>query len=292
MKKILLIFSVLLLFSLLVLLMGASATKSLVIDVAEDTYVVADLNDPEDALGFMSKNYGDLDFVKAWYLWNVEVQEMTPTEEEEEETEEEVPPEEETEAEEEEEEAPTPLTVEIEKEKVVSIVYLKFDLSEIEDKTIDSAMLQLYTNNVVLVSPRYVQVFLVDSGWEETALTFNTAPQWGATATATATIYQAEQWYGWDVTQDVEAEVSSGQISFAAFLRFQDMTKASEELVGFNSRETGENAPRLLITYTEPGGTFSWYWWVIIGVVVLALIAAAFFGGLKFRRRQPPAEEK
>ena len=96
MKKILLIFSVLLLFSLLVLLMGASATKSLVIDVAEDTYVVADLNDPEDALGFMSKNYGDLDFVKAWYIWNVEVQEMTPTEEEEEETEEEeVPPEEE-----------------------------------------------------------------------------------------------------------------------------------------------------------------------------------------------------
>ena len=94
MKKILLIFSVLLLFSLLVPLTGASATKSLVIEVAEDTYVVADLNDPDDAYGVRDENYGELDFVKAWYLWNVEVQEVPPEEEEVEEEEGEEPPEE------------------------------------------------------------------------------------------------------------------------------------------------------------------------------------------------------
>ena len=82
MRKILLIFSVLLLFSLLVPLTGASATKSLVIEVAEDTYVVTDLNDPDDAYGIRGENFGELDFVKAWYLWNVEVQEV-PVEEEE-----------------------------------------------------------------------------------------------------------------------------------------------------------------------------------------------------------------
>ena len=106
MKKLLLVFLVPLVF---LPLTGDSATKSLVIDVAEDTYVVADLNDPGDAQGFRERNYGSLDFVKAWYLWNVEVEE----------------PEVEGEA------------VEVEMEKVVSIIYLKFDLSSIEDKAIE-----------------------------------------------------------------------------------------------------------------------------------------------------------
>ncbi|GAH87317.1 unnamed protein product, partial [marine sediment metagenome] len=129
MKKLLLAFSVLLLLSLLLPLMGASATKSLVIDVAKDAYVVADLNDPGDAQGFREKNYGSLDFVKAWYIWNV-VEERGQ---------------------------------EVEKEKVISVIYLKFDLRQLKDKSIESAMLQLYAKNVVLQAPRYVQVFLVSS---------------------------------------------------------------------------------------------------------------------------------
>ena len=256
MKKLFLVFSVLLLSSLL---MGASATKSLVIDVAEDTYVVADLNDPGDAQGFREMNYGSLDFVKAWYLWNVEVEE----------------PEVEGEV------------VEVEMEKVVSIIYLKFDLSSIEDKAIESAMLQLYTNNVVLLTPRYMQVFLVSSDWSETTLNFNSGPTWGQTAIATTTIYQADQWYGWDVTDDVIGETQEGQISLVVVLR--DMTKAAEELVGFNSREAGANVPRLIVTYTESGIGIAWYWLVIGGVVILALLALAFFGGLKLRRRQSSA---
>ena len=82
MKKLLIACSVLLLFTLLPLVMGASATKSLVIDVSEDSYIVADLNDPADSYGFMDKNYGDLEFVKAWYLWNVEEEEVIPEGEE------------------------------------------------------------------------------------------------------------------------------------------------------------------------------------------------------------------
>ena len=163
MKKLLLAFSVLLLLSLLLPLMGASATKSLVIDVAEDTYVVADLNDPGDAQGFREKNYGSLDFVKAWYIWNVVVEEQV-------------------------------VEQEVEKEKVISVIYLKFDLSQLKDKSIESAMLQLYAKNVVLQAPRYVQVFLVSSDWSETTVSVNSAPGWGHTALATATIYQAALW--------------------------------------------------------------------------------------------------
>lgn len=273
MKKLLLAFSVLLLLSLSLLLMGASTTKSLVIDVTEDSYVVADLNDPADTYGFMEKNYGDLDFVKAWYLWNVVEEEVIP----------EVGDDEEVENGEE----AVPELVEVEFEKIVSVIYLKFDLTELEDMEIESAMLQLYAQNVSLLTPRYVQVFQVESGWDELTLNFNTAPQWGQNALATTTIYQADQWYGWDVTEGVTAEASSGQISLAVVLR--DMDKASEELVAFPSREAGGNISRLLITYTEPGFVFSWYWWVIGGVVVLALLALAFFGGLKLKRTKPSA---
>jgi hypothetical protein len=259
MKKLLIICSVLLLFALLWPLMGASATRSLVIDVSEDAYIVADVNDAADTYGFRDKNYGDLDFVKAWYLWNVETQEAPPVEEGQE-----------------------PLApVEVEKEKVISIIYLKFDLSELKDVTIDSAMLQCYTNNVVLLTPRYLQAFQVSSDWDELTLTFNNAPPWGQTALATTIIYQVDRWYGWDVTEGVNAGASSGQVSLAVMLR--DMDKASEELVAFPSRETGENFSRLIITYTQPGFVFAWYWWVIIGVVVLALLALAFFGGMKLR---------
>lgn len=261
MKKLFLVCSVLLLFVLLLPLTGASTTKSLVIDVTEDSYVVANVNDPADSYGLREKNYGTLDFVKAWYIWNVVTEE--PQEEGQEPQE----------------------AVEVEKEKVISIAYLKFDLSAIKDKTIDSAMLQLYAQNVALLTPRYVQVFQVSSDWAETTLNFNNAPQWGDTAIATAVIYQVDQWYGWDVTGDVKTEAQSGQISLAIMLR--DMEKASEELVAFPSRETGDNLSRLLITYTEPGFVFSWYWWVISVVVLLALLALAFFGGLKLKRRKP-----
>jgi hypothetical protein len=262
MKKLLLTCSLLLLFALLPLVMGASATKSLVIEVSQDSYIVADLNDPADSYGFMAKNYGELEFVKAWYLWNV--------------AEEEVPPE---------GEEGEPTIVEVEREKIVSIVYLKFELSELEDKTIDSAMLQLYAHNVALSAPRYVQVYEVSSDWDELTLTFNNAPRWGQNALATTTVYQANQWYGWDVTDDVAARASSGQISLAVLLR--DMEKASEEMVAFPSREVGGNTSRLLITYTTPGFVFVWYWWLIIGLVALALIAAAFWGGMKLRRPKP-----
>lgn len=257
MKKLPLVFSVLLLVWLLLPLTGASATKSLVIDVAEDAYVVADLNDPDDTYGFREKNYGSLDFVKAWYLWNVVTEEQ--------EVEGEV------------------VEVEVEFEKVVSVIYLKFDLAELEDKTVESAMLQLYASSVLLLAPRYAQVFLVSSDWDELTLNFNSGPTWGQTASATATIYQAEQWYGWDVTDDVMSETESGQISLVVMLR--DMTKAAEEEVAFPSRETGANMPRLVVTYTESG--VAWYWWLIGVVVLLALLAATFLGGLKFKRRPP-----
>ncbi len=233
-------------------LLGASATKSIIIDVSEDAYVVADLNDPDDTQGLMERNYGSLDFLKTWYFWNVVEEEGQ----------------------------------EVEKEKIISVIYLKFDLGPIKDKKIESAMLQLYAKNVVLLTPRFVQVFLVSTEWPEAAINYNARPTWGLNALASSAVYRADYWYGWDVTDDVKKEKQPGQISFSVMLR--DMDRGAEELVVFASREAEASMPRLVVTYTELGVVVSWYWWAVGGLVVLAAAALAFLGGLKLRRRQSP----
>ncbi len=273
MKKLLLVCSVILLLSLVLPLTGASVTRSLVVEVSEDAYIVADLNDTADTYGLMDTNYGDLEFVKAWYYWNVVTEERT--EEQEVEVDGEMVTQE------------VPVEEEVEREHYVSVVYLKFDLSQLEGMEVDSVMLQLYARDVVLLAPRYVQTFLVSSEWTEAELTFNTAPGWGQTATATTVVYQADQWYGWDVTGDAIAETEAGQISFAVMLR--DMTKASEEVVAFPSHESGENVSRLIVTYTVPAGAVAWYWWLVGAVVIVALVGLAFFGGLRLKRQKPSA---
>jgi len=56
---------------MLPLLLAAAPSKSLVISVAKDSYVVADFNDPGDREGLRERNLGSLDFVKTWYAWKI-----------------------------------------------------------------------------------------------------------------------------------------------------------------------------------------------------------------------------
>ena len=273
MKKLLLVCSVLLLLSLVLPLTGASVTRSLVIEVSEDAHILADLNDTADTLGLRDTNYGDLEFLEAGYDWVVEVVEHT----------------EEQEVEVDGEMVTQDVVVEeeVERQYYFSAAYLQFDLSQLEGREIDSVMLQLYAQDIILLAPRYVQAFLVSSDWSETDLTFNTAPGWGQTAIATAVIYQAEQWYGWDVTDGAISATEAGQISFAIMLR--DMTRGGGEVVILPSHESGENAARLIVTYTTPMGAVAWYWWLVGAVVIIALVGLAFFGGLKLKGKKPSA---
>ena len=286
MKKLFIVCSVQLVLALLIPLIGATATKSLVLEVSEDAYIIADPLDAEDSYGYRDTNYGSEEVVATWYLWSFEEQEAAADDEEEAaEEEEEVTEGEEPEEDTEEETEAETETVMVETGKAISVVYLKFALTQLEDKDIESVMLQLYPTTLSILEPRYVQAYLVSSEWEEATLTYNTAPAWGDTAIATTTLYQAEQWYGWDVTGSVLDAGEDGQVSLAVM--FRDMTENSQEAAVFPSRESGENAARLLVTYTESG--FAWYWWVIGGVALLVLLAAAFYFGMKLMQRRQPA---
>jgi len=226
---------------------NGTVTKSRIINVAEDAYVVAYLNDVNDVQDLRERNYGSLDFVKTWYLWNVGEEGGR----------------------------------EVESEKIISAIYLKFDLGAVQDKKIESAMLQLYARDVSLVSPRIVQVFPVSSDWSESTINFASRPAWGTTAIASTIVYRSNHWYAWDVTDHIIREKRSGQISFVVVLR--DMEPGMEELVAFNSREAQAKVPRLVVTYTESEIAIPWSWWLIGGIIIAAVATAAFFAGLKLR---------
>ena len=224
---------------------NGTVTKSRIINVAEDAYVVAYLNDVNDVQDLRERNYGSLDFVKTWYLWNVGEEGGR----------------------------------EVESEKIISAIYLKFDLGAVQDKKIESAMLQLYARDVSLVSPRIVQVFPVSSDWSESTINFTSRPAWGTSAVASTIVYRSNHWYAWDVTDQVTREKRPEQISFVVVLR--DMEPGMEELVAFYSREAQAKVPRLVVTYTEAEIAIPWSWWCIGGIVIAAIATVAFFAGLK-----------
>ena len=237
----LLIFGVVL---LLVFGLGQSNIKSLLIEAAEDAYVVTDIADDEDAQGFRDKNYGALEFLKTWYAWGV-----------------------------------------VGDEKLLSIDLIKFDLSELKDRDIESVSLQLFARGANLTQPaRLVDIHRVRDPWSQGDVTFNSRPAWDPTPVATAAIYGAGGWYSWNVTGTTIEGIRGGDVSFAVALR--TIAEESEEQVVFVSTEGVARAPRLLVTYEAASAAIQWWWWVIGGALVVAVGGGAFVIG---RRRQPVA---
>src|SRR6267378_2990362 len=50
--------------------------ESVVIEATDNTYVVADINAPDDPQGLRNKNFGGLEFLKIWYASQVQAQEQ------------------------------------------------------------------------------------------------------------------------------------------------------------------------------------------------------------------------
>jgi len=218
----------------------ASAQQILELKPADDSYVVSDLNDPLDKLGFMDLNAGDFKFLKTWYAWNVT-------------------------------EAGT--------ERILSLIYLKFDLSNLEADSINSAELQMYAFVANLTGvTRPVDLHVVpNSDWIQSSLTFNSAPVFNPNATASTIIQSNNKWYTWDLTDEVKENAGS-QLSAALVLR--TLYQNSEEQVVFHSKESNERdkAPKLVMALV---GSSS------VGMsqdTILAIIAgsAAAAGGFAF----------
>jgi hypothetical protein len=178
----------------------------------DDAYVVSDLNDPADRAGLQNLNTGELEFMKIWYAWNV---------------------------------------TQSGKEKIVSLGYMKYDLSKIKAEFIESAKLQMYANIANLTgAARAVDVYLApNNNWDEGALTYSTASAFMPTSNSSAVVSKAGKYYTWDLTELVKKNAGS-ELSLVIALR--TMYENSEEQVIFYSKDAKDKSkvPTLLIDYS------------------------------------------
>lgn len=127
--------------------------------------------------------------------------------------------------------------------------YLLFDASTITG-TVNSVELKVYGKvDLTTVATIPVGVFSVaNTGWTENAITWNNKPATGSTALATANVSSAAfNYVSWNLTSYVRSEIAAGRKIIALALK---AGQASDSRILFNSAETGNNPPQLVIETT------------------------------------------
>lgn len=127
---------------------------------------------------------------------------------------------------------------------------IKFNMPEIpENSEIDSAILQIYGNNIIGNDPAVISCCLINNNWEEMVATWaNMYESIGQTIATTniSSLSQGERWHSWDITDYATSEQIS-QKGFALKISSGDDVNGS-----FDSRESMdiEHHPKLIIHYT------------------------------------------
>ena len=177
-------------------------------------------------------------------------------------------------------------------EQMISVGLIKFDLSDLADKDVRSAHLQMFAVRTDLAeAARLVDVSVAEGAWSAQQVTFATLPQVTTPPLSTAAVYGSNIWYSWDLTPGVVRKVRDGSMAVAVGLRTLDNKK--EEQVVFASSRAGRNTPRLVVTYPATGSTVPINILGIgaaaaVGVVLLALIIGILIGRRGRRRPEPP----
>jgi len=235
----------------------AQQEKTIRLEPTDDAFVAVDLNDPQDEDGLQQLHTGDLEFLKLWYAWNV-------TENQ---------------------------------ERITTVVYLKFDLTEVDPEEVEGAELnmQSYITRITNVS-RGVDIVKVPSNdWNETAITFQDRPLYPANAPASSRVSIVNNWHSWDLTESVK-ESAGSELSVA--MGFGNIYQNTEELLTFYSKESANktNVPYLEIALAQPviaqqkidQTTFSdsdEYLPIIGGVIAVIVGGGAAAAFLMFRKR-------
>ncbi len=127
--------------------------------------------------------------------------------------------------------------------------YLKFDLSSVPiGAKIVYAKLELYcwyTYNTSNVGVHYCE----DNSWNETGITWNNAPSFMSNPTYTVTVTDEDQWYAWNITNDVKGALDNGILTVV--LKIQNIGGSFNAY--FYSKEGWKDNPRLVIEYTDTG---------------------------------------
>ena len=87
---------------------------------------------------------------------------------------------------------------------------------------------------------------VTNTGWTESAITWNNKPVSASSALATATVTDATaRYYNWNVGSYIQSEIAAGRSKVSFVLKNQQETQGR---LLWNSKESGSNAPQLTIT--------------------------------------------
>lgn len=209
---------------------------------SDDAYVIADLNDKIDVSGLKQTNTGHDGFIHMISAWNITENQST----------------------------------------IVSVAYLKFDLSEMTE-SIDSATLYMFAGNVELDNnpQNAALIFVEDDTWNESQITYLQRPFFSTTVDTTSLIFEPNRWYSWDITEVIKKNKDS-QLSLA--VTFETGKDFTSDLVTFYSKETAkkENIPYIEIKYSDQLPA-EYLQYIIIGIIIGGAIV---FSVLKYLRRK------
>lgn len=215
----------------------------------DDAFIVSNLNDPADRMGFQSLNTGNDTFIKIWYARN---------------------------------------TTNIH-ESIISAGYLKFDLSGLKSEDVQKASLTMLPYSIKLTGTASdVDVApVLNNTWTESTITFRNAPHL-ATAIASASISNPNTWYSWDITDFVKKNAGSNISLGLVFSKLKPNSEENIAFYSKEAQDN-TNAPYLDIAYSGPpptqGSTPDLMIPAIIGVV--AVVAGAVVIILKKNRSLP-----
>ena len=204
------------------------------ISPTDDAYVVANLNDKIDISSLKQTNTGSDEFIHMISALNITENQST----------------------------------------VVSVAYLKFDLSEYETESIQDATLYMFASDVKLDnSPKNIAlIFVDDDNWNESEITYLQRPFFSTTIDAISVISEPGKWYSWDITEVVRNNNDS-ELSLA--LTFETGKDFTSDLATFYSKESDitENTPYLEIKYFDQQPVD--YTLAIIGGIIVTVIIVA-----------------
>lgn len=146
--------------------------------------------------------------------------------------------------------------------------YFRFDFENIPSgSTINSAVLWVNSKYGPSRDPGYIDTWnlvdvhsVSDDTWDESTLTWNTAPPIGAAILDTEN-FQADgyvgqyKWYSWDVTSYVTSEFDGGDSLVSICLKRADPENESESAGWFYGKDThaGQPAPYLEVSWSGVG---------------------------------------
>jgi hypothetical protein len=155
------------------------ADDSVVLNAAEDCYVVADVSATVDPQGLRDKNFGGLDFLKIWYANQQQATEQIVS--------------------------------------VGLVKFDLSSLGDREVRSAHLQLFAQRAD--LLQPVRLVDVSLADGPWTSDGVTFKTLPSIANPPLASAAVYGANVWYAWDVTPAVVRKAHDGSVAYAIGLR-------------------------------------------------------------------------